>query len=237
MTIILGKFFFKYRGQIPVFVLVLAFPILYFSNHIQNLILDLNLNILSLFLVLFGCTFRYLTIGFSYPNTSGRNRDSQVAERLNKYSLYSITRNPLYLSNMLIWTGIVIRSNNLLYIIICLVTMISMYNIIINHEEFFLKNKFKNEFISWKKNTPRLIPNFFIYKKSNIKFNYKSLLRREYAGLLAILICIAYIDSLKIYISSSSLVISNNLFYLIIVLTIISLILKYLRKNTTILDD
>ena len=187
--------------------------------------------------MLFGCTFRYLTIGFSYPNTSGRNRDSQVAERLNKYSLYSITRNPLYLSNMLIWTGIVIRSNNLLYIIICLVTMISMYNIIINHEEFFLKNKFKNEFVSWKKITPRLIPNFFIYKKSNIKFNYKSLLRREYAGLLAILICITYIDSLKIYISSSSLVISNNLFYLIIVLTIISLILKYLRKNTTILDD
>ncbi len=233
----MGKFFFKYRGQIPVFVLVLAFPILYFSNHIQNLVLDFNVNILSLFLVLFGCIFRYLAIGFSYPNTSGRNRDSQVADKLNKHSLYSITRNPLYLSNMLIWTGVVIRSNNLLYVLLCLAIMISMYNIIINHEEFFLKNKFKNEFISWKKITPRLIPNFFIYKKSNNKFNYKSLLRREYAGLLAILICITYIDSLKIYISSSSLAISNNLFYLIIVLTIISLILKYLRKNTTILDD
>ena len=75
----MGKFFFKYRGQIPVFVLVLAFPILYFSNHIQNLVLDFNVNILSLFLVLFGCIFRYLAIGFSHPNTSGRNRDSQVA--------------------------------------------------------------------------------------------------------------------------------------------------------------
>ena len=138
----MGKFFFKYRGQIPVFVLVLAFPILYFSNHIQNLVLDFNVNIISLVLVLFGCIFRYLTI-----------------------------------------------------------------------------------------------PNFFIYKKSSIKFNYKSLLRREYSGLLAILICIAYIDTLQIYISSSYLEISNNLLYLIITMITISLILKYLRKNTTILDD
>ena len=233
----MGEFFFKYRGQIPVFVLVLAFPTLYFTNHIQSLILDFNVNVISLLLILFGCMLRYITIGFSYPNTSGRNRDSQVAEKLNKYSLYSISRNPLYLSNMLIWTGIVVRSNNLLYILICLITMISMYNIIINHEEFFLKNKFKDEFMSWKKITPKLIPNFFIYKKSSNKFNYKSLLRREYSGLLAILICIAYIDTLQTYISSSYLVISNNLLYLIITMITISLILKYLRKNTTILDD
>ena len=233
----MGKFFFKYRGQIPVFVLVLAFPTLYFTNHNQNLILDINVNTISLLLILFGCMFRYITIGFSYPNTSGRNRDSQVAEKLNKYSLYSTTRNPLYLSNMLIWNGIVIRSNNLLYILICLITMFFMYNIIINHEEFFLKNKFKNEFTSWKKMTPKLIPNIFIYKKSSNKFNYKSLLRREYSSLLAILICIAYIDTIQTYIFSSSLVISNNLLYLIITMVIISLILKYLRKNTTILDD
>ena len=138
---------------------------------------------------------------------------------------------------MLIWTGIVIRSNNLLYLLVCIFIMIYMYNIIINHEEFFLKNKFKDEFMSWKKITPKLIPNFFIYKKSSNKFNYKSLLRREYSGLLAILICIAYIDILKTYISSTYLVINNNLLYLIIAMITISLILKYLRKNTTILDD
>ena len=115
--------------------------------------------------------------------------------------------------------------------------MICMYKIIIKHEELFLRNKFKNEFISWKKTTPRLIPNIIIYKKSDIKFNYKSLLRREYAGLLAILICIAYIDTLQIYISTTSFVINNILFYWIIVMIMISLILKYLRKNTTILDD
>tara|TARA_X000000950_G_scaffold27119_1_gene29204 strand:- start:35566 stop:35904 length:339 start_codon:yes stop_codon:yes gene_type:complete len=112
-----------------------------------------------------------------------------------------------------------------------------MYNIIINHEEFFLKNKFKNEFSSWKKTTPKLVPNIFIYKKSNNKFNYKSLLRREYSGLLAILICIAYMDTLQTYISSSSLAISNNLLYFIITMIMLSLVLKYLRKNTTILDD
>ena len=138
---------------------------------------------------------------------------------------------------MLIWTGIVIRSNNLLYLLICLFTMISMYKIIINHEESFLKNKFKDEFISWKKITPKLIPSFFIHKKASNKFNYKSLLRREYSGLLAILICIAYIDILQTYISSTYLLISNNLLYLIITMITISLILKYLRKNTTILDD
>ena len=112
-----------------------------------------------------------------------------------------------------------------------------MYSIIINHEELFLKNKFKDEFMSWKKTTPKLIPNFFIHKKSRNKFNYKSLLRREYSGLLAILICIAYIDTLQTYISSSHLVISNNLLYFVIMMITISLILKYLRKNTTILDD
>ena len=91
--------------------------------------------------------------------------------------------------------------------------------------------------MSWRKITNKLIPNFFIYKKSSNKFNYKSLLRREYSGLLAILICIAYIDTLQTYISSSHLLISNNLLYLIITMITISLILKYLRKNTTILDD
>ena len=49
---------------------------------------------------------RIYTVGTTPAGTSGRNRDKQIAEKLNKTGVYSIIRHPLYLGNLLIWLGV-----------------------------------------------------------------------------------------------------------------------------------
>ena len=74
--------------------------------------------ILSIIISFFGMSVRFYTVGITPAGTSGRNRSKQIADKLNTRGMYSITRNPLYFGNYLIWLGISIYSLNIFFTII-----------------------------------------------------------------------------------------------------------------------
>lgn len=133
-----------------------------------------------------GLGVRCLIAGYVPRGTSGRNTKSQVAESLNTKGVYSVVRNPLYVGNFIIVFGITLFIQSLWLAITVWVGFWVYYLLIIFAEEEFLRRKFKDQFISWAKKTPRVIPRLGSWEKPDLPFSFKTMLRREFSTFFAI---------------------------------------------------
>jgi hypothetical protein len=90
--------------------------------------------------------------------------------------------------------------------------------------------------LDWAKNVPAFIPNFKNYIKSKLYFSWRKVLKKEKNGLVAIFVIFFVFNILGEMINKE-----NNYNYFFIVATIITivnyLILKYLKKYTTVLSE
>ena len=112
-----GNLLFKYRGQFPVVLFILAIPFLYFTNSTQPLLAE-NYTFIAIALSVVGFLIRAYTIGTTPRGTSGRNTKEQVAEVLNSTGIYSMVRHPLYLGNYFMWIGIVVFTFNWYFVFV-----------------------------------------------------------------------------------------------------------------------
>ena len=112
-----GNFLFKYRGQFPIVLFILAIPFIYFTDSIWLHEED-NFTMAAIVLSSIGFVIRAYTIGTTPRGTSGRNTKEQVAEVLNSTGIYSVVRHPLYLGNYFMWIGIVFFTFNWYFVII-----------------------------------------------------------------------------------------------------------------------
>ena len=195
----IGAFLFKYRGQLPVILLIVCIPIIFNNQSTERKIhpfIELYGIYFSFILMLLGHLIRSCAIGYKNLHTSGKNRDQQVAEKLNTRGVYSLIRHPLYLGNFLIWIGLSTLLNSLIFLLISSLFFILMYYFIIQLEEMFLRDKFKKEHEKWTKKTPIFIPKFSNYKRASGAFNWKMVWKNEYPGICATLSCIWFIELL-----------------------------------------
>ena len=167
----MGEFLFKYRGQIPVLLFLLVIPFIYKTDYtlFSESIIQKN-NIISIIIICFGILIRFYTVGKTPAGTSGRNRQKQIAKKLNTQGIYSITRNPLYFANYMIWLGISVYSLNTSFTIIISFFFFIYYGQIIKTEENYLLKKFDNKFLKWKNKTPKFFPSFKNYKPEKYSF-------------------------------------------------------------------
>lgn len=231
-----GNFLFKYRGQFPVILFFISIPFLYFTPKV-DLIDQLVWNVVSLLVSFCGFVIRFYTIGTTPKNTSGRNTKMQIADFLNSKGIYSLLRHPLYLGNYFIWLGIVIFTYNLYFIIIMTLLFWLYYERIMFAEERFLERKFGDKYLNWSNRIPAFIPSFKNFQKSTIPFSVKSILRREYAGILAAVIGFVFIDIVRLSFTNKNLSISPLILQILIVVSIIVFILRSLKHFTNILDE
>lgn len=197
-----GNFLFKYRGQIPVFIFLIGLPIVYFTNYKcfftalgqEKIFFSLVIPIIAVLISLAGFVVRAYTIGTTPRGTSGRNTDKQVAKQLNTTGIYSIVRHPLYLGNYLMWAGLLVFTANIYLIIIVSLVFWLYYERIMFAEEAYLNSQFGEEFISWSQKVPAFIPAFGKFKKGEIPFSMKAVLRREYTGVFAMVFAYTIID-------------------------------------------
>jgi protein-S-isoprenylcysteine O-methyltransferase Ste14 len=73
---------------------------------------------------------------------------------------FAYVRNPLYVGNILMYSGVGIMSNVLWLFLAALVYFIWQYSQIISLEEEYLKKTFGDEFDEYYRSVPRFIPNF-----------------------------------------------------------------------------
>ena len=82
-----GNYLFKYRGQFPVLLFLIAIPFLYCTPQVDSND-QLIWNIVAVLICILGFVIRLYTIGTTPKGTSGRNTKEQIADILNSTGIY-----------------------------------------------------------------------------------------------------------------------------------------------------
>lgn len=235
-----GNTLFKYRGQIPVILFVMAIPVVYFTDVteiIKNEQLYYIFTGAAIAMSILGQVIRAIAIGTSNKNTSGRNTKEQVAEALNTKGIYSTVRHPLYLGNYFMWIGIVAFTFNIWFIITVSLMFWLYYERIMFAEERFLERKFGDSYVNWSNSVPAFWPSMKNYQKGDIPFSMKTIMRREYSGITATALGFIFVAYLREWFMTEKLPTSLNYVYWTIGALLISLIFRTLKHNTKILFE
>ena len=181
MIIKIGKFFFRYRNVLFPLVFALLFvegtwPV-FTSDHAEKCEV-----ILGIIVALSGQILRALTIGLAYIKRGGKKKQV-YAEKLVQEGIFSHSRNPLYLGNILILVGVGIAANSLPFVVFGIPFFIFAYWTIVCAEEDYLGKKFGQEFKDYCARVNRFIPTFSGLGTTikSMEFNWKRLIVKEYS--------------------------------------------------------
>ena len=237
-----GNWLFKYRGILPLIVFLLGLFIFLRNESnpshwmVEGTDYEIFYEITCLLVSLAGFFIRVYTVGYTPPNTSGRNTERQVADVLNTKGIYSIMRNPLYVGNFFMWLGIAMLTGNLWFIIAFILLYFLYYERIIFTEERFLISKFGDDYLKWAAKTPIAFPNFSNFSKNDHAFNWRKVLRQEKNGFAAVFLIFCLFEVLGELVKVQS---DYNLILLAAgaLSVLIYGILKFIKYNTKLLQD
>lgn len=234
-----GNRLFKYRGQIPVLLLVAGLATWYFNtppiSQVQHPELQITYELGCLVISLFGLVIRIVTIGYAAKNTSGRNTETQVADSLNTTGIYSVVRHPLYIGNFFMWMGIALYVQSLAFLLCFILFYILYYERIIMAEEDYLSRKFGDVYRKWSETTPAIIPSFRQFIPPANVFSLKTVLGREYTGFFLVFFTL-YLFEWTGYLAGTHRV-ECYWHYLTAFAAIAAITLRTLRKNTKLLKE
>jgi len=237
-----GNFLFKYRGTLPLVILVVALGLL-FESALNNPDLheyqEFSVYLLiSLAVAFFGLFIRMYTVGHTPKHTSGRNTEEQVADVLNSTGIYSTVRHPLYVGNFFMWLGVGMLTMNVWFLVAFTFFYWVYYERIMFAEEQFLRRKFGEVYLSWAKGTPAFWPSFKNFKKPVVKFSWAKVIKKEKNGLLAIFVCFfAFQLFTQSIVLGEFTVYQDFWMYATIASFVIYYIIKFLRKFTKVLEE
>lgn len=195
-----GSFLFRWRSYVPsVIIVISAFFVPGYRYAGGNYSSHLYYSIPALIVSLLGLFVRCYTIGYAPEKTSGRNTKKQVAETVNQSGIYSMVRHPLYLGNFLMFFGIVIFVKSIAFSLIFILFYWMYYERIMYTEEHFLRTKFGAKYLNWADTTPAILPAFSKFKKADLVFSFRNILKREYPSLTGIAVMFLIYDILFIY--------------------------------------
>ena len=176
-----------------------------------------------------GELIRVISVGFSFTGTSGRENFLR-ADSLNVSGIYSVVRNPLYIGNLLIYSGLLIVYSNLFALIFFDILLIVQYYFIILSEEEFLKNTYGDEYSEYKESVNSILPGFGRYKKPENKFDRLKVIFKENDSVFNALVIFGVIILYKGYTLSGKLT-NGKSFAIYFGVLIISYILIKLLKT------
>lgn len=205
-----GNFLFRWRSYIPG--LVLLFSILYlpfvpyfqasYESNLAWLFFCFSISLIGLFV-------RCFVIGYAPARTSGRNTKQQIADLVNQSGIYSLVRHPLYLGNFLMYLGPVLILRDIAVALVFILFFYVYYERIMFAEEFFLRNKFHEEYLFWANKTPAFIPKLTGYLKPSLGFSFKNIFKREYPSLFGLIVIFTLLDLIQIYFQEPTIRVSN----------------------------
>ena len=181
-----GNFLFKYRSYTPI---PLALYILYNSHpEIQNILI-------GFILIAIGESLRMWAVSYA----GGITRTTNVgAPSLCTSGPYGYTRNPLYIGNMIIYSGVVFVAGSLNILSMLIVTwafFIIQYYLIINLEQNTLIDLFGKEYKNYMNNVPIFFPRLTSWKNKDkyIPMKFSKTIKTEKRTLQNIILLIMII--------------------------------------------
>jgi len=175
----LGNFLFKYRN--------LIFPLLFFlmilgtKPFLGNRQTDAWIYVTGFIIALGGQVIRALTIGLAYIVRGGRDK-KVYADTLVTNGIFAHCRNPLYLGNILIVSGLGVVADSAVFYFIGIPFFVLAYMAIIKAEENFLSGKFGEDYRQYCGRVSSLIPDLSGIGTTlkSMTFNWRRLLVKEY---------------------------------------------------------
>lgn len=233
-----GNKLFRYRGQIPLLLFVASVPVIYFTDiscltDQMKCILLIGCAVVSLA----GFIIRAIAIATTPKNTSGRNTKEQIAETVNQTGIYSTVRHPLYLGNYFMWIGIVGFTFNIWFVLVVTLAYWLYYERIMFAEERFLEKKFGEIYLNWSMKVPAFIPSFKNYTKSVVPFSLKSVLRREYSGILATVFGFLFVAVCRDYFEMEVFELNRIYAWVFGGTLLLTFILRSMKKYTQLLNE
>jgi len=231
-----GQFLFRWRSYFPlIFIGFIVLVILLNPAERAATGSTTYRALMCLFLSLAGLAMRVYTVGHVPGRTSGRNTKKQLADKLNTTGVYSVVRHPLYLGNFIVGLGIVLFTGIWWLSAVYSLSFYLYYERIMVAEEEFLRSRFGAAFERWSVDTPAFFPRMTGYVKPDLPFCFRTVLKREYPGLLAMLLSFTLIDAVMVLAEGHAMKVHSLWLYLLSGGAVIYLVLKTLKKNTRIL--
>lgn len=119
--------------------------------------------VIGFIVALTGLIVRFWAVGHAHYET--RATRSVGASRLVTSGPFAFVRNPLYISNILLYTGFAVMANLPWLIIATAVWFIVQYTLIVSREEEFLQKEFGAEYDEYRKNVFRFFPRLTPYTR------------------------------------------------------------------------
>ncbi len=181
LAIRFGHFLFRYRKfvfpAVSLAVLLLGKPRLFLGSETWDRVLD----VVGIAVAVAGQALRALVIGLAYIKRGGENGTID-APRLVVEGVFAHSRNPLYVGNMMEFTGLCLIFNSPVGYLLGLPFFLFAYYSIVRAEEDFLSHRFGADFEAYCRRVNRFIPSFrgLGATLQQMEFNWKRVIRKEY---------------------------------------------------------
>lgn len=168
----LGKFLFRFRSFTPLPLILLTFI---FFKPVSPSWLWTAVGLAAAFL---GEGIRVHCVGYAGSGTSGRESYLK-ADSLNTSGLYSLTRNPLYWGNGLIFAGLLIVYAQPTALALFIVFLFLQYHFIVLAEESFLREQYGSAYEEYCRRVSRWLPLSRPYAPPGRPFDIKKVVFKE----------------------------------------------------------
>jgi len=235
----LGNFLFKYRN--------LVFPLLFFlmilgtKPFLGNRQTEKWVYLAGFVIALSGQLVRALTIGLAYIVRGGRDK-KVYADTLVTNGIFAHCRNPLYLGNILIVSGLGVVADSAVFYFLGIPFFVLAYMAIIKAEENYLSGKFGEEYREYCKKVNSLIPGLSGIGTTlkSMTFNWRRLLVKEYGTTYAWIIVMILLIVKNQYIRyghelSEPVIWFSSLSF--VAATIFYSVVRYLKKTRRLVGD
>lgn len=192
----IGNFLFRYRNTLFPFIIITLFAVaIPPSTLFGNAALPYFKETIGIGLAVIGLTVRGIVIGFAYIKRGGLNK-KVYAETLVTQGMFSLCRNPLYLGNMLIYSGVFVMHGDLLVILLGISLYWFIYQCIIYAEEAYLHAKFGSGYEEYCKDVPRWIPliSQFNQAREAMHFNWRRVFLKDYSTMTSTTVTLCAVE-------------------------------------------
>ena len=192
----IGNFLFRYRN--------LAFPILILSLFLAapapreiwgSTTLEGVVDLIAVLIALSGLALRAIVIGYAYIKRGGKDK-KVYAKDLVTEGMFGICRNPLYVGNLLIYTGVFLMHGNPWVALIGIASFLFIYQCIVYAEEDYLQSKFGDSYKAYCADVSRWLPRFgkFANAIEGMAFNLNRVIGKDYSTISSTLIALTSVE-------------------------------------------
>lgn len=198
--IAVGNFFFKYRNQaFPLIIVVLAVlappPTTWFGSTAGGH----GRETLAVAIVAIGLVLRATVIGYAYIQRGGLKK-RVYAKDLVTEGMFGICRNPLYVGNMLIYSGIFLFHGDPFVVAAGIGLFALIYQCIVLAEEDFLLDKFADAYSAYCRDVPRWGFRLQRFRRSTegMRFNVRRVIAKDYSTISAVLLALLAVEVYRV---------------------------------------